>query len=718
MKTSSYFYTLLFLAFLLPQILNAQGKTDICDFDDFVASAPTTGEKEARKDRYLKLIGVLQELNYYRQDFIAEGNFINLFPTAYYHTTHSEMLDIISQEFTYPVEKMQQMLAFYDAYKENRMLHDAGSPLVETHWKIHFDEASDIATNKTNFLCSGIASTLKTGITAHVKYDLPRAIRYAKENRFINNLSEEKLKEEFDATDKIFARTNIKTKEDIAMVRSCDKWWQDVGEFFFADFIPIYPNDATVVKWRKESYKKGMGNEKLIGINNAELPPQPVTHHNIFLSEGKKRCGLNTPVTPTPPRKSNAVTLFLLDVSGSMGKPAAGSNQLKIKAAADSGLRTVEQIQQEAQPKDVGVMTFSGACRKNPGAIQVHISNKLGESAAFFRKNIPTDGRTPLPQAIVQAQRVMEDHKSIRKFSVGSVVVLSDGESTCGPIRPEQVYAYQSTAATSYPSWLKFHTVGFDIPPGSPADRDLKFLAASSGGKYFNAKDDDQLTRAFQKLTQTYIAIPIQNTTPKAQELGQLGTEALLDENYATALSYWTDYHQQFPDDQAGLYNLAMAQEANEQYKAAIVNYKKYLNTINDFDEFQKIEEKIELLKEDYRNFIDYQKKILASDLAYLEDYYNRLFNEDDNSLTEEFKGFNKEKSGYYSNLPQILEINEPWLKRESKEVSRGLERVYKSIEKDGPGFVADAVAKLGAPVMNLRKLVAKTDKIKIEFDD
>ena len=524
----TYFLLLLFLS---PVLLNAQSKTDICDYQDFVdAASPNTEEMEARKDRYLKLVGVLQELGNYRQDFIAEGNLINLFPTAYYHTTHSEMLEIISNEFTYPVEKMQQMLAFYDAYKQNRSNYDTGNNAVEEHWKIHFDKATSFLSNKVNFACLGIKSTLETGIDAHVNYDLARAIRYANKNKFDPNASAIILKEEFDATDKFFPQTSQKTLKDIDQVRNCDATFLSVINFF-------YNKDGEVIKNRKKAWTKGMGNDQLKGIDANDLISQPTLDHFHYLTEGKKRCKQNEPVTPinpVNPGKSEAVTLFLLDVSGSMGKPAAGSSQLKIKAAADSGLRTVESIQQQAQPKDVGIMTFSGACQKNPGAIKVYISNKLNESITFFKQNIPTNGKTPLPEAIEQAERVMEDHKKIRKFKVGSVIVLSDGESTCGPIRPKQIYAYQSNASANYPSWLKFHTVGFDIPPGSAAERDLQYLASSSGGKYFNAKDDYQLTRAFQRVTQTYIPLPVQNSSAKAQDLAQLGSEALLDENFPT----------------------------------------------------------------------------------------------------------------------------------------------------------------------------------------
>ena len=210
---------LLLLLFLSPFLLDAQSKTDICDYQDFVdAASPNTAEMEARKDRYLKLIGVLQELGNYRQDFIAEGNLINLFPTAYYHTTHSEMLEIISNEFTYPVEKMQQMLAFYDAYKENRSNYDTGNNSVEAHWKTHFDQATSYKSNKVNFICLGIKATLETGIDAHVNYDLARAIRYANKNKFDPNASISILKKEFDSTNKFFPQTRKKTLKDLSLI--------------------------------------------------------------------------------------------------------------------------------------------------------------------------------------------------------------------------------------------------------------------------------------------------------------------------------------------------------------------------------------------------------------------------------------------------------------------------------------------------------------------
>ncbi len=715
MIRSSIYSILLFGCLSLSQILVAQTKTDICDYQAFVDKGSSAADKEARFDRYLKLIGVVQELGNYRQDFIAEGNLINLFPTAYYHTTYSEMLDIISNKFNHPIEKMQQMLAFYDAYKANRVAYDNNSSTVETHWKDHFDKAASFLSNKVNFSCTGIASTLKTSIIAHVQYDLPRAIRYAKQQQFDPTVSEQALKAEFYATDAIFASTNKKTKKDISSVRACAAWWQSVGEAVFADFIPIYPNDATVVKWRKEAWAKGMGNAPI------SLAPQPETNHQVLLNLGKKRCKSNQ---PTQPSKSEAVTLFLLDVSGSMGKPAPGSNQLKIKAAANAGLRTVKNIQQQMQPKDVGVMVFAGGCGKNPGNIQVYISNKLNESIAFFEQNIATGGGTPLPQAIEQAQRVMEDHKRINNFTNGTVVVLSDGASTCGAIRPAQVYAYQANQAADYPSWLRFHTVGFDIPAGSAAERDLQYLAASTGGKYFSAKNDYELTRAFQKVTQSFVAIPVDDQSPTAQSLAAKGTEAFVDEQYPNALSYWTDYHENFPADQAGLYNLAQAQEANERYRSAIESYQKYMDQLEDFDQLKKIEAKIKLLKEDYKNFLEYQKKVLASDLAYLEDYYNRLFDQNNLNLALEFKGFNKEKSGYYGELPDILELDQAWLVRESKAVSRGLNKVYKSLEKikdikkDSERFVTDAIAKLGQPVMSLRKLVQRIEEEKIVFPE
>lgn len=96
--------------------------SELCDYEGFVDAGSSEKERVEREDLYLTLLGMLEELSIYRNQFLIDGKWINLFPTAYYNTTMLEMKDIIRNDFQHPVEKMKQMLAFYDAYKYNRIL--------------------------------------------------------------------------------------------------------------------------------------------------------------------------------------------------------------------------------------------------------------------------------------------------------------------------------------------------------------------------------------------------------------------------------------------------------------------------------------------------------------------------------------------------------------------------------------------------------------------
>ena len=97
----------------------ANPPADLCNYQALLDGAKTDNEKTERETYYLKMLGILDQLNLYRTQFISSGNLINLFPTIYYHTTSLEVEKIRLNTFKYPVEKMRQMLYFFDAYKLN-----------------------------------------------------------------------------------------------------------------------------------------------------------------------------------------------------------------------------------------------------------------------------------------------------------------------------------------------------------------------------------------------------------------------------------------------------------------------------------------------------------------------------------------------------------------------------------------------------------------------
>lgn len=65
---------------------------DICNYENLILK--NENDTEIAHDLYKRLLGALTELGHYRLEFIKYGNFINLFPTAYFHTTAKEMINI------------------------------------------------------------------------------------------------------------------------------------------------------------------------------------------------------------------------------------------------------------------------------------------------------------------------------------------------------------------------------------------------------------------------------------------------------------------------------------------------------------------------------------------------------------------------------------------------------------------------------------------------
>lgn len=303
MKTPIYFILFFLTVFSIRLISQSSNipladRRTLCNMDQFINRGKTPQEKQLREDLFLKMVGALELLAGYRKSFLTKGGLIDLFPTAYYHTTLAEMKNIVDEHSTYkyPIEKMHQMLAFFDAYQDNRLLWGASKKgLVEEHWRIHFDQAESTLYNDINPACLGIGVVLGSGIDAHVKYDLPRAIRYAYENRSNQSLSKQALEYDFNQTDEIFPKTNEKTKIDIAYIRNCSKYMQDIGEDIFAKELGLFNSDGDVVDMRRDAWDEAYSGQPIKGKNGNNLKPQPLTDHNKLLSSIGDVCDLTVP---------------------------------------------------------------------------------------------------------------------------------------------------------------------------------------------------------------------------------------------------------------------------------------------------------------------------------------------------------------------------------------------------------------------------------------
>jgi len=102
-------------------------------------------------------------------------------------------------------------------------------------------------------------------------------------------------------------------------------------------------------------------------------------------------------------------------------------------------------------------------------------------------------GKTPLTQAVEQAAEVLD-----YRTKPGVVVVLTDGEETCGGAPCALGKALHAEGVQ-----LTIHVIGFNLKDffwtGEQSILDVKCLAEENGGLYITAGDQEDLVEAFEK---------------------------------------------------------------------------------------------------------------------------------------------------------------------------------------------------------------------------
>jgi Mg-chelatase subunit ChlD len=398
------------------------------------------------------------------------------------------------------------------------------------------------------------------------------------------------------------------------------------------------------------------------------------------------------------------IMLFLLDVSGSM----AGA---RIEQARASGVRTVQTLKTNQDSAGArykaSVAVFGGGCETGAARTVLDFTDDLVRVEQTFRSGIPApSGATPLHLARGEAEEMIERYRRANGGGRGEIVLLSDGMDTCESTRPAGTYS-RAVGGGSPAGGVRYLTVGFDLAPGSPAERDLQYLASMSEGRYFNVKDQRQLTRAFEKLLKSYVPRPSAaagGAPPAARAAFDSGSSALAARAYPEARRAFERYTAAMPQDPAGHYNLAQALEATDRYRGAAAAYRRYLAAAPQVPDRAAVQAMFPVLERDYADHFAYQLELIRSDLAYLENYYQRLFNQDNASLAAEFRGFVLEKGDFYANLSDVLEIEAPWVDAAERDVGQSVQRLARRV--NSPTFDRDAVSLLAVPIGHLEELM------------
>ncbi|MEU0312705.1 VWA domain-containing protein [Nocardioides sp. NPDC006273] len=183
--------------------------------------------------------------------------------------------------------------------------------------------------------------------------------------------------------------------------------------------------------------------------------------------------------------------ILVLDSSGSMKEPAGGGST-KIEAAKQALNTVIDDLPESA---DVGMRVFGakvfgrkqkGACEDTQLVVEPGTDNRADLKSAV--SGYKPYGETPIPVAL---KRAAED---IGAEGKRSIVLVSDGESTCGDPCP----AAQALADKGID--LQIDVVGLSV--SGKARRQLECIAEKGNGTYYDADDAEGIGESISGASQ------------------------------------------------------------------------------------------------------------------------------------------------------------------------------------------------------------------------
>ena len=220
------------------------------------------------------------------------------------------------------------------------------------------------------------------------------------------------------------------------------------------------------------------------------------------------------PRAPQGPGQS----MLVLDASGSMWGQIGGKAKIDIARNAVANMLGSWPASQQ-----LGLMAYGHRSKGNCADIEMLKAPAVLDKAGFQRavNALQPKGMTPISASVRMAAEQL-------KFSErkATVILVSDGEETChaDPCALGQELEKLGVDFTA-------HVIGFDIEKGSKAHAQLQCLATSTGGKYLDARNAEDLNKAMGDVARTVPAPappPAKVASPHFNE----GCTAYDQENY------------------------------------------------------------------------------------------------------------------------------------------------------------------------------------------
>jgi Ca-activated chloride channel homolog len=181
--------------------------------------------------------------------------------------------------------------------------------------------------------------------------------------------------------------------------------------------------------------------------------------------------------------------MLVLDASGSMWGTL--ENQSKIQIARET---VAEVLKTWPKSNALGLVAYGhrrkGDCADIETLLPVAPVKPVAFQASVNALN--PKGMTPISAAVQHAALALKSSEQ-----KATVILVSDGEETCN-LDPCQIARQLEADGIDFTA----HVIGFDVPKGGVADRQLACLAKETGGRYVNAKNAGELTRALSQIAQ------------------------------------------------------------------------------------------------------------------------------------------------------------------------------------------------------------------------
>lgn len=194
------------------------------------------------------------------------------------------------------------------------------------------------------------------------------------------------------------------------------------------------------------------------------------------------------------PDKCTDDAMIVFDASGSM----SGNKKLgfattvtridEVRAALGKVLPTA------AQYRRVGLITY-GPGPYNQCNVELNLTPEPNAGRRIMQEveALTPAGKTPLSAAVEQAADVLDFRER-----PGVVVILTDGEETCGGSPCDLGKRLRNTAAQLTVHVISYRPTNFSWT-GEQSVQGIKCLAEENNGLYITAENEDELVSAFQE---------------------------------------------------------------------------------------------------------------------------------------------------------------------------------------------------------------------------